>query len=227
MYRSGLRAEGIEKSASEVVVNCAAFVRVDDCEERTEEAFRTNALGALYVARACAELDSLCVYIRTDYVFDGEKGGPYTEDDTPHPINVYGSSKLAAEHLVQQGCPKWMIIRVASLFGKAGARGKGGNFVEAILAKARLGEALPVVRDVSMSPTYTYDAARALERLIRQGSTGLFHLSDGGACSWYELAKRAVKLAGLENRLMPLPGSIDGKVITCLLPGVRCACTAS
>jgi len=201
---SGSVRRVLKKVQPDVVVNCAAFVRVDDCEEHTEEAFRINAIGALYVARACAEINARCVYISTDYVFDGEKGEPYTEDDTPRPINVYGSSKLAGEYLVQQACPKWLIVRVASLFGKAGARGKGGNFVETILAKARSGEALQVVRDVSMSPTYTYDVSRALEQLIRQGATGLFHLTDTGACSWYEFARKVVNLAGLENKLSPI-----------------------
>jgi dTDP-4-dehydrorhamnose reductase len=184
-----------------VVINCAAFVRVDECETRPEEAFRVNAIGALVVARACAGLDALCVYISTDYVFDGEKGEPYTEHDPPCPINVYGTSKLAGEYLVQQACPRWLIVRVASLFGKAGARGKGGNFVETVLRKAWAGEPLKVVDDIRMSPTYTVDAARALEWLIRQGATGLFHLANAGACSWYEFAHKALDLANPNARL--------------------------
>jgi len=187
-----------------IVVNCAAFHRVDECEDRPEEAFRVNALGALHVARVCAELDALCVYISTDYVFDGEKKEPYTEEDTPCPINVYGTSKVAGEHLVRRACPRWLIVRVASLFGKAGARGKGGNFVETILAKVRAGECLRVVNDIRMSPTYTYDAARALERLIRQGATGLFHLTNGGTCTWYEFARKVFDLVGLDANLEPI-----------------------
>ncbi|MGH7773968.1 MAG: dTDP-4-dehydrorhamnose reductase [Candidatus Binatia bacterium] len=191
-----------------VVVNCAAFVRVDECEDRPEEAFRVNALGALYVARACAEIGALCVYVSTDYVFDGEKGEPYNEEDKPRPINVYGASKLAGEHLVQQACPRWLIVRMASLFGKAGSRGKGGNLVETILAKARAGETLRVVNDIRMSPTYTCDTARALERLLQQKATGLFHLANDGTCTWYEFAKKALDLVGLNNKLEPI-SSID------------------
>ena len=187
-----------------IVVNCAAFHRVDECEDRPEEAFQVNSLGALNVARACAQLDALCAYVSTDSVFGGETGKPYTEEDTACPINVYGASKLAGEILVRQACPRWLIVRVASLFGKAGARGKGGNFVETILGKARSEESLRVVSDIRISPTYTCDAARALERLLRQGATGLFHLTNDGDCTWYEFAKKAVELVGLETKLEPI-----------------------
>jgi dTDP-4-dehydrorhamnose reductase len=188
----------------DIVVNCAALVRVDECEDRSQDAFRVNTLGPLFVARACAMLNALCVYISTDYVFDGEKGESYTEEDPPCPINVYGTSKLAGEHLVEQTCPRWLIVRVASLFGKAGSRGKGGNFVETILAKAQSGQPLRVVHDIRMSPTYTHDAARALERLLRHGARGLFHLTNAGSCTWYEFARKALDLSGLDGLLEPI-----------------------
>jgi dTDP-4-dehydrorhamnose reductase len=189
------------------VVNCAAFVRVDDAEARPEDAFRVNGVGALNVARACAKLDALCVYVSTDYVFDGTKGAPYTEADTPHPINVYGISKLAGEYLVQATCPRWLIVRTASLFGKAGSSGKGGNFVETILAKARVGEPLRLVNDIRMSPTYTRDAAQALERLFFHSASGLFHLANAGNCTWYEFACKALELAGLDNSVEAISSS--------------------
>lgn len=191
----------LTRSCPQVVVNCAAFVRVDKCEDKPEEAFLVNALGALHVARSCTELNALCVYISTDYVFDGKKGEPYTEEDRPCPINVYGTSKLAGEYLVSQACPRWLIVRMASLFGKMGARGKGGNFVETILAKARAGEHLRVVNDIRMSPTYTYDAAQVLEGLIRQEATGIFHVTNSGSCTWYEFARKVVDLVGIETTL--------------------------
>ncbi len=187
----------------DVVVNCAAFVRVDESEDRPAEAFQVNALGALRVARACAKAEALCVYISTDYVFDGEKSDSYTEDNRPRPINVYGTSKLAGEFLVQQASPRWLIARVASLFGKTGARGKGGNFVEAVLAKARGREPLRVVSDIRISPTCTLDAARALTSLLRRGATGLFHLTNQGSCTWYEFACKIVELAGAQIRVEP------------------------
>lgn len=191
-----------------VVVNCAAFVRVDESEDRPAEAFRVNSLGALNVARFSAAIDALCVYISTDYVFDGEKAAPYAESDPPRPINVYGVSKLAGEHLVQQTCRRWLITRMASLFGKAGASGKGGNFVQTILAKAKAGEALRLVNDVRMSPTYTRDAAQALEELLRKEASGLFHLVNAGHCTWYEFGCKILELGGLANRVEPI-GSSD------------------
>jgi dTDP-4-dehydrorhamnose reductase len=200
-------AKALKTVRPEVVVNCAAFVRVDDAEARPQDALRVNGVGALNVARACAGLDALCVYVSTDYVFDGTKGAPYTETDAPHPINVYGVSKLAGEYLVQATCSRWLIVRMASLFGKAGSSGKGGNFVETILAKAKAGEPLRLVNDIRMSPTYTRDAAQALETLLRQRTTGIFHLANVGNCTWYEFACKALEIAGLGNSVEPISSS--------------------
>jgi dTDP-4-dehydrorhamnose reductase len=197
-------ANSLKKALPDVVINCAAFVRVDDAESRPEEAFRVNGIGALNVAKACAELDALCVYVSTDYVFDGTKGVPYTETDTPHPINVYGCSKLAGEHLVQATCPRWLIVRMASLFGRAGSRGKGGNFIETILAKAKAGEPLRLIDDMRMSPTYTRDAAQALEGLLCQSASGIFHWANAGNCTWYEFARKALEWVGLNNSVEPV-----------------------
>jgi dTDP-4-dehydrorhamnose reductase len=191
----------------DVVINCAAFVRVDESENRPEETFRVNGLGAFNVARACVVFDAICVYVSTDYVFDGEKGSSYTESDCPRPINVYGVSKLAGEYLVRETCPRWIIARMASLFGRAGSSGKGGNFVETILAKAKAGEALRLVDDIRMSPTYTRDAAQSLERLLREGSQGLFHLVNAGNCTWYEFGSKALAVVGLKHRIEPVSGS--------------------
>jgi len=195
----------LRHSRPDVVVNTAAFHKVDACEEDPARAFQVNALGALNVARACRELGARCVYVSTDYVFDGRKPDPYVEDDRPGPVNVYGASKLAGEHLVLQTCPDALVVRVASLFGGRGARGKGTNFVLAVLDRARRGEALQVVDDVRMSPTYTRDAAGAIVRLVREGAAGVFHVVNGGWCTWYEFARTAVRLAGLEVPVKPVP----------------------
>ena len=199
--------KALKTARPEVVINCAAFVRVDDAEARPEDAFRVNGVGALNVARACVGFDALCVYVSTDYVFDGTKGAPYTETDTPHPINLYGVSKLAGEYLVQATCPRWLIVRMASLFGRAGSSGKGGNFVETILAKARAGEPLRLVNDIRMSPTYSRDGAQALEILLRQRASGLFHVANAGNCTWYEFACKALEIVGMDNRIEPISSS--------------------
>ncbi|MDR7536139.1 MAG: dTDP-4-dehydrorhamnose reductase [Armatimonadota bacterium] len=199
----------LARSAPDVVVNCAAFVRVDECEDRPDEALRVNALGALYVARAAASLDARCVYISSDYVFDGRRPPPaaYAETDAPAPVNVYGASKLAGEHLVAQTCPDALIVRTASLFGGRGARGKGGNFVTAILTRARAGEPLRVVDDVWMTPTYAPDAAWALVRLLAGGATGIVHVANAGACTWYTFARHALALAGVDAAVEPVPAA--------------------
>ncbi|MFQ5814428.1 MAG: dTDP-4-dehydrorhamnose reductase [Anaerolineae bacterium] len=191
----------------QAVVNCAAYVRVDQAEGEPEAAFRVNALGALYVARACAELNALCLYISTDYVFEGDKDEPYNEEDTPRPINVYGASKLAGEHLVRLACPQSLIVRVGCLFGKAGASGKGGNFIETILARTRASERLKIVSDIRISPTYTSDAAPVLVKLTVMRTTGIVHVTNSGSCTWYALAKRAVELSSLNIPIEPVSSS--------------------
>jgi dTDP-4-dehydrorhamnose reductase len=205
-------AEAVRKvllaSRPQIVINCAAYVRVDDCEDRSEEAFRVNAVGAFNIAKSCAEIDALCVYISTDYVFDGSKETAYVESDAPNPINVYGTSKLAGEYLVRQAAPRWLIVRMASLFGKTGARGKGGNFIETILAKARKGEPLQVVNDIRTSPTYTRDAAAILVNVMEKGAVGILHLVNEGGCSWYEFAKHALAFVAVRAAIIPVSSAV-------------------
>jgi len=191
----------------DIVVNCAAFVRVDECEERVDDAFRVNAVGAFNVAKACAEIEALCVFISTDYVFDGAKDSPYAESDIPNPINVYGASKLAGEYLTRLAARRCLIVRTASLFGKTGARGKGGNFVETIIKKAKAHEPIKVVNDITMSPTYSRDAANGLAALLRNRATGLFHMANTGVCTWYALAKTISEFADLGNAIHPVSSS--------------------
>lgn len=201
--RDGVR-RAFRQMRPNIVVNCAAFVRVDECEERAVEAFAVNAVGAYNVATACAEIETLCVYISTDYVFDGARDSAYAESDTPNPINVYGASKLAGEYLTRQAARRWLIVRTASLFGKTGARGKGGNFVETIIKKAKAYEPIKVVNDISMSPTYSRDAANVLAALLRNGATGLFHIANRGACTWYEFAKTISQFIELGDPVHPV-----------------------
>ena len=199
----------IEAHRPGVVVNCAAFHTVEACEDVPQTAFAVNAVGALNVARACAKVDAVCVQISTDYVFDGEKDGPYEESDSPRPLNVYGTSKLAGENLVQQACPQSLVVRVASLFGRAGVSGKGGNFVETILKRARAGQAVRVVDDQVISPTYARDAAEVICRLVEGGARGVVHVTNLGSapCTWYDLAKQAVDLCKLPTKVEPIASS--------------------
>lgn len=192
----------------EVIINTAAYVRVDDAEVYPEKAFQVNAVGALNVARIANEIDAINIYISTDYVFDGTKGEPYTEEDTPNPINVYGTSKYAGEIFTRNYSPKHYIIRVASLYGKAGASGKGGNFVEWVIEKAKRGEELKIVDDQFMSPTYTMDVARTLRAFLKLGPEfGVYHMVNEGYCSWYEFTKTIFEILGWDVEVKPIKSS--------------------
>ena len=211
---SELEVEDLEKarnsihdSKADVVINCAAFHDVNLCEDMPNKAFSINAVGAQNIAKICQETDALCVNISTYYVFDGESTKPYLEHDVPNPINVYGVSKSAGETLVKQSSTKWLTVRLASLFGSVGARGKGGNFFEAILKRAELGEPVRVITDSRTSITSSSDASHAIAQLIYQGNTGIYHIANQGACSWYELACEALSCVGAENPVLPITSS--------------------
>ncbi|MDN5319819.1 MAG: dTDP-4-dehydrorhamnose reductase [Thermococcaceae archaeon] len=195
----------LKEAKPDVIINTAAYVRVDDAELYPEKAFAVNAIGALNVARVAKEIDAINVYISTDYVFDGEKREPYTEEDIPNPINVYGTSKYAGEIFTRNYSSKHYIIRVASLYGKAGASGKGGNFVEWVIEKAKRGEELRIVDDQFMSPTYTKDVARTLKEFLKlKPKFGVYHMVNEGFCSWYEFTKAIFEILGWEVQMKPI-----------------------
>ena len=194
----------------DVIINTAAYVRVDDAEDEAEEAFKVNALGAKNLALAAKKTGAVLVQISTDYVFDGDKKpSPYNEDDVPNPLNTYGISKYAGELYVANFTGSHYIVRLASLYGRAGASGKGqkGNFVYTILNKVKdkNGGPMKVVDDIHMSPTNAADAAKEIWRLITEERPfGLYHASNGGVCSWYEFASKIVELAGLKADVIPV-----------------------
>ena len=193
----------ITQARPDVVINTAAFHKTDACEDDIETAFSVNAIGARTVARAGAACGAAVVYVSTDYVFGGEKVTPYVEDDPPSPINACGVSKLAGERLTA-AVARHYIVRVASLFGLAGASGKGGNFVETMLAKAGRGEALTVVNDITTSPTYTLDAAQLIRQLIEAAPPqGIYHIVNYGACTWFAFAAEILRQARLSADLKP------------------------
>jgi dTDP-4-dehydrorhamnose reductase len=182
----------IGELSPDVVINAAAMTRVDDCESRVEEAFRVNALGAGNVAAAASDLGALLVHYSTDYVFEGRKPGPYIEEDPPSPLGVYGRSKLQGEELVRSRCGEHLIIRTAWLFGC-----NGPNFIRTILTAARNGRQLRVVNDQLGSPTYTVDLAEHSVHLLEGGGRGIYHVTNSGSCTWYELARFALDYAGM------------------------------
>ncbi len=196
--------EAVLSARPDVLINTAAFHKTDACEDVPELTFSVNAIAVRNLALAAQACDATLVQLSTDYVFDGAQREPYLEGDRPNPINVYGASKLAGEHLVAAICLRYYVVRVASLFGTAGSSGKGGNFVETILAKAGCGEVLAFVDDVVMSPTYAADAARAIRLLVEAvAPPGTYHVTNAGACSWYAFAAEILHRAGLAADLRP------------------------
>jgi dTDP-4-dehydrorhamnose reductase len=196
-------ASAVRSAEPDWVLNTAAFHRVDDCETNPTLTFAVNATGALNVARAAAAVGSGVAFFSSDYVFGGQDRGrnnPYEEGDTPHPLSVYGVSKVAGEQLVVQANPRHLVVRSAGLYGTATSR-KGWTFPELMLNKARNEEALRVVTDQVLSPTFTADLAGKTKELIEQDAVGLFHLTNAGECSWFEFARGTLELAGVDAKM--------------------------
>jgi dTDP-4-dehydrorhamnose reductase len=182
----------------DVVIHGAAMTSVDGCERDPDAAFRVNGLGTRNVALACQQADAAMVYISTDYVFDGAKGSPYTEWDTPNPISIYGASKLAGESYVKQLLSRFWIVRTAWLY-RPGFK----NFVATILRLAGEHDHISVVTTEIGSPTYAPDLAAAIDQLIRRPLYGTYHLTNAGHCSRFEFARKIVELAGLDTIVEP------------------------
>jgi dTDP-4-dehydrorhamnose reductase len=194
----------LKKHRPDIIINTAAFHITDRCEEELLKTFNVNAIGAKNIISVSRQIGATTVYISTDYVFDGSKNEPYTEDDTPSPINTYGISKLAGEYYTKQN-QKHYIIRIASVFGAAGVRSKGGNFVEMMITKAKKGEPIAVVDDAWMSPTYSKDAASIMKEIIESKLPyGTYHATNSGYCSWYQFAEAIFQIRGLNPALTSL-----------------------
>jgi dTDP-4-dehydrorhamnose reductase len=187
----------------DIVLNTAAFHKVDVCEEQVEQTFAVNVYGVRNLALACRAHDATLVHMSTDYVFGGDQAHdtPYTETDVPAPINVYGVSKLAGEYFVQYVLDRYFIFRVSGLYGVAGSSGKGGNFVELMLRLAREGKDIRVVDDQRLTPTYTVDLAKQMAAVIETEHYGLYHATSQGNCTWYEFAAEIFRQGGLNPNL--------------------------
>ncbi len=199
--------KALRENKPDVIVNTAAFVRVDDCEVYPDRCFQINALGARNVTVVAEEIGAKVIYISSDYVFGGEGGKretPYTEFDTAVPLNTLGRAKVAGEDFVKHLCPRHFIIRVSGLYGTAGSSGKGGNFIETILKLARERNELRVVNDQVTTPTYTKDLARKILELTATDYYGTFHITNKGSCSWHTFAQNIVTLANIKIPVIPI-----------------------
>lgn len=187
----------VEACRPDVILNTSAYHNVPDCEKNTELAFRVNAIAVRNLAEICKVRGLAFVHVSTDYVFDGRKNGPYTEADVPNPLNAYGISKLAGEFFARKP-ERSYVVRLSSVFGVAGCRGKGGkNFVKTMLEFAKTRDRVQVTSNIISSPTYAADAAVKIKEILEKGlPPGLYHLANGGSCSWHEFALEIFRLIG-------------------------------
>jgi dTDP-4-dehydrorhamnose reductase len=172
----------------DLLINCAAFTNVDLCEQEIEQAFAINAEGPQLLARICRDKKAKMIHFSTDYVFDGEKREPYTEDDAAKPISVYGESKRTGEKLVFQTQDRHLVVRVSWVFGP-----DRPSFIDAMIKRAREEESISAIADKISTPTYTSDIAEMLPRLFDiDVPGGILHFANSGECSWQEYAQHAL-----------------------------------
>lgn len=196
-------SEIIGQVKPDFIIHTAAHVNADDCEQNSEFAFAVNSEGTRWVAEASAAAGARMVFISTDYVFDGSKKGPYEETDEPHPLSVYGKTKVQAENFLRTMDRGDYIIRLSWLFGE-----HGPNFFKAILKKALRHEDLKVVDDQFGAPTYTKDLAKALRILVERAEKthpkkgiNIYHLANSGVTSWFDAARWILGKANADIRL--------------------------
>lgn len=182
----------LERDKPEAVINCAAWTDVDGCERDKERAFAANARGPENLANASRVINVVLVTISTDYVFDGEKQGFYTQRDQPNPKSVYGVSKLEGERRAQLAYARTIVVRTGFVFGPGGS-----NFLSTIMERAGRGEKLKAISDAYGTPTYAPDLARRLRELAQLDLPGTFHVVNAGnGASYAEFARAALDLAG-------------------------------
>ena len=185
----------------DVVINAAAYTKVDDAETNVELAFGVNAMGAENLALGTAATNAHLVQVSTDYVFDGRAQTPYSEDSPTHPLSVYGQSKRNGENAVMKLNPRFSIVRTAWLYGE-----NGPNFPKTVARLGREREFLDVVDDQIGQPTSTIDVARLIRALILSGNpSGVFHATNSGATSWWKFAQVLFEKAGWDpTRVRPI-----------------------
>ncbi len=186
--------EIIEKTKPHLVVNCAAFTKVDLCEKDKELAFKVNAKGPGIIASCCNKIGAKLVHISTDYVFDGTSTRPYKEDDKTNPINVYGQSKLQGEKEITDAITDYLIVRTSWLFGK-----HGPNFIKTMIELSEKTDHLKVVNDQIGRPTYTKDLSEGVILLLGKGAKGIVNCCNSGRCTWFDLCCHALLIAGKKD----------------------------
>jgi dTDP-4-dehydrorhamnose reductase len=193
----------ISKQKPDFLFHLAAYTNVDKAEEERKRVYNVNVNGVRNIAMACKAMDIPMVFISTDYIFDGTKETPYTEDDYPKPINYYGETKSEGEKLITKSLKKFFIVRTSWLFGK-----NGKNFVKTITSIPMKKESIEVVDDQYGSPTYTRDLAVSLELFLQSEQYGIYHITNRGSCSWFDFAKMIVLFSGRKTTVIPIKSDV-------------------
>lgn len=190
----------------DALINCSSYHKTDEVEGNAQQAFTINAHLVKRLAELCADKHAGFFHVSTDYVFGGQpQRSPLSESTAKAPVNVYGASKAMGEDLALLANGDAFILRVASLFGVAGASGKGGNFVETMLRLAKEKGELRVVADQTMSPTSTSDVAEAMmDIVLDEAPPGIWHVVNSGAATWHEFAERIISDANVKARVLPV-----------------------
>jgi len=191
-----------EDNPPELVINTAAYNKVDQAETSPEAAFAINALGPRNLAQYCHQKDIRLMHISTDYVFglDRQRQSALNELDAPGPLSVYGQTKLAGEYFVRAICPQHYVVRTCGLYGKAGKTGNG-NFVETMLRLGKERDELSIINDQHCTPTSTCDLSTAIARLVQTDHFGLYHATNQGQTTWFEFAQTIFELAGIDVKI--------------------------
>lgn len=189
--------EAITACAADLVINAAAYNDVDGAESNAPEVYRINAMGPRNLALATAAAGIPLLHVSTDYVFDGTAKRPYHEYDQPHPLSIYGASKLAGELAVKELNPHHYLVRTAWVFHP-----RGRNFLNLMLSLSQRGQ-VKAVDDQFSSPTYAPHLAQAIAELIRTGAYGVYHMAGQGGTSRYELTRLMFSTLGLKSDVLP------------------------
>ena len=191
-------AKTFEKNNFDYCINCAAYTAVDKAESEPNKAFAVNVTGVENLAKVCLKHDVILIHISTDFVFDGMKTTPYTEEDTPNPINTYGKTKLQGEQVVQELLAKYFIIRTSWLYSEYGS-----NFVKTMVRLGKERDELQVVNDQFGTPTYAGYLAKVILHIINSSSKeyGLYHYSNEGECSWFDFAEEIFRISSIDITL--------------------------
>ncbi|TSC93647.1 MAG: dTDP-4-dehydrorhamnose reductase [Candidatus Berkelbacteria bacterium Athens1014_28] len=193
----------VDEKKPDLIINAAAYTAVDKAEVEKELAQKINVDGAKNLALAAKKIGALIIHISTDFVFDGKKGTPYVETDQPNPLSIYGETKYQSELAVSKNADKFYIFRTSWLFSEFGK-----NFVKTMIKLGREKDQIKVVNDQIGSPTYAFDLAETMKKIIElQPKFGLYHFSNSGSCSWFDFAKKIIELSDGGAKVLPQTSS--------------------